>query len=364
MKQVDFNLNRKKRILLTFILSRIVYLCIIYASGSSITDIRTLWDNEHYVAIAQEGYIWEWQTAFFPVIPLLIRLIGQNGVVILNQLAVLASMFLMDEWNEKEDFFIIDFFAMLPIGFFSIMLYTEALLFFFTLLAFYLFVKRRFGYGLGIVIGIGVAIKSIGAMLFFAIFIGMCYLWYRKQISIREIMKTYIPATIISCMYPVYLQIMFGNWKLFMDCQYEYWARMKTNPLEELWIQFQVIFYNGTDMYAIYRVNEIVTLIVVAFMIYGAYCCIIACRNMTCNRVNAMVMLLYLFFSLVAINASIRIPFDSAPTTSFYRYYYSLFPVYLFTVFMKERVKDVIFIGSFCISLLSAVLFSVNYFFY
>lgn len=42
------------------------------------------------------------------------------------------------------------------------MLYTEALLFFFTLLAYYLFVKRRFGYGLGIIIGLGVATKSIG----------------------------------------------------------------------------------------------------------------------------------------------------------------------------------------------------------
>lgn len=68
-------------------------------------------------------------------------------------------------------------------------------------------------------------------------------------------------------------------------------------------------------------------------------------KRRECDRVNVMVMILYTGFSLLAINASIRIPFDSAPTTSFYRYYYSLFPVYLQTAFMKPRAKDVIYLG-------------------
>lgn len=110
--------ERRKKILLIFILSRIAYLCIIYAGGSLITDIRTIWDNEHYVTIARNGYVLEWQTAFFPVIPLLIRLIGQTGVVLLNQLILLASMFLLDELTRQDDYFIINFFALLPVGFF------------------------------------------------------------------------------------------------------------------------------------------------------------------------------------------------------------------------------------------------------
>ncbi len=355
---------RKKRILLIYILTRITFLCIIYAGGSSITDICTLWDNEHYMSIAQNGYVLEWQTAFFPVIPLLIRLIGQGGVVLLNQLLVLVSMFLLEELAGNNNRFAAEYFAFLPVSFFSFTLYTETLLFFLTLLAYYLFVKRRFGYLLGIVLGLGVATKSIGAMLFFAVFIGMCYLWYRRQLGIKDIIKTFIPATLLSCMYPVYLQLAFGNWKLFMDCQYEYWERIKTNPVEEFVIQLQLIFYGGTDLHLVYRVNEIVTLIVVGIILYEAFCCVKACLRREYNAADAMVMLGYMVFAMYAINTSIRKPFEHAPTTSFYRYYYSLFPVYLFTDFLKEREKDIIFICSFVITLLATVLYSIGYFFY
>lgn len=356
--------KRRKRIFLMYVLSRITFLCIIYVSGSSIKEICTLWDNEHYVSIAQNGYVLEWQTAFFPVIPLLIRLIGQTGVIILNQVVLLATMFLLDELSDKKNYYVTDLFIMLPVSFFSLTLYTETLLCFLTLLAYYLFVKRRFGYTLGIIIGLGVATKSIGAMLFFAVFIGMCYLWYKRQLSMSDIIKTYAPATLLSCMYPVYLQIVAGNWKLFIDCQYEYWNRIKTNPIEELMIQLRLIFYKGTDLHFVYRLNEVVTLIVVCFMLFEIYACLRTCRHGECNRVNAMVMVMYMVFSMYAINASIRIPFEHAPTTSFYRYYYSLFPMYILTTFFKEREKDIFFIGSLVITLLATVLYSIGYFFY
>lgn len=293
MNRVHVN-KRKLKIAGLFLFSRIAYWSIILASGSSIRAVCTLWDNEHYIAIAQNGYSNIFQTAFFPFIPLIIRFLGKKGLLLINQVAFLISMFILDEltYHEEKDFYVMEFFAFSPIGFFTMMLYTESLLFFFTLLAYYLFVKRKFGYGLGIIIGLGVATKSIGAMLFFAIFIGMCCLWYQEKVCFINIIKTYIPAIIISCLYPFYLQITFGNWKLFLDCQYDYWCRMKTNILEEFIIQCKVIFSNNQDILFIFRINEMISFLMVGFILYGLYRCFVLIKEKKYNRINLLVMIL------------------------------------------------------------------------
>ena len=122
--------NRKIKILGLYIVSRIVFGSIIILIGSSLTEVCKIWDNEHYIAIAQNGYTKEYQTAFFPVIPLIIHFCTEKGLWIINQIAFLASMFLLDELTKREDLYIVESFAFSPIGFFSMMLYTESLLVF------------------------------------------------------------------------------------------------------------------------------------------------------------------------------------------------------------------------------------------
>jgi hypothetical protein len=234
-----FNNNPNlKYIFLYFILSRIFFLIFATIFGGNFMNVCKLFDNNYYIEIANNGYTTELirNTAFFPIIPLIIRCFGQIGCIFINNIAFLLSAILINDLlgktnNNKKTLFI---YIMSPISFFTMMLYTEALYLLLTIFAYYLFKKRKFGIGLGIIIGLCVATRNSGSMLFFAIFIGMCYLWYKKEIKFKNIFKTYFIATIISCLYPLYLQIKFGNWKIFVDCQYSYWAKVKTNIIELL----------------------------------------------------------------------------------------------------------------------------------
>lgn len=360
-KIMQYVSGRWGKVISVFILSRIIYGIIIWFSNCSVTELCTLCDNEHYISIAQNGYTEDWQTAFFPLIPFIIRFIGTKGMLMINQIAFLLSMFLLDSLTDKKDNFVLKLFGLSVISFFSMMFYTETLLCFFTVLGYYLFTKRHFGFGMGIVIGLCVATKSIGAMLFFAIFIGMCCLWYQKQLRLMDILKTYIPATIISCLYPMYLQMTFGNWKLFVDCQYSSWRRLQTNLLQELWIQLNFICSSERR---IYKINEILTLFMTCCILYGLYYLLRTYKKKGMDMVNMLVLVLYTVFAILAINSTIRIPIDNAPTTSFYRYYYSLFTIYLLAAQLEGTKRQVVYYCSIGISFMAAVLFSKNFYFY
>lgn len=226
------------------------------------------------------------------------------------------------------------------------------------------FTKRRFGFIFGCIMGIAVTVKSIAAMLYFAVFIGMCVLWHAHKLKFLDIIRTYIPATIISCLYPFYLQVTFGSWKSFIDCQYDYWKRMKINPVQELYIQLKTIFGNIEGNCVLFRINEALSLTIVCFILYEIYCYIRSYKTRQNDLSDMLVLILYVLFSLAAINATIRIPSYNAPTTSFYRYYYSLFPIYLLAENMSQKKKNVVYACSTAISFITAIIFIKNCYFY
>lgn len=356
--------SKYAKIIIIFLCSRITYGIIIAACGSSISQLCTQWDSEHYLSIAQNGYTSVWQTAFFPLIPVLIRFIGVKGLLIVNQAAFFAVLFLLYSLTAKKESYILQLFAFGSCGFFSMIPYTEVLLLFLTLLVYYLFTKRRFGFIFGCIMGIAVTVKSIAAMLYFAVFIGMCVLWHAHKLKFLDIIRTYIPATIISCLYPFYLQVTFGSWKSFIDCQYDYWKRMKINPVQELYIQLKTIFGNMEGNCVLFRINEVLSLTIVCFILYEIYCYIRSYKTRQNDLSDMLVLILYVLFSLAAINATIRIPSYNAPTTSFYRYYYSLFPIYLLAENMSQKKKNVVYACSTAISFITAIIFIKNCYFY
>lgn len=201
-------------------------------------------------------------------------------------------------------------------------------------------------------------------MLYFAVFIGMCVLWHAHKLKFLDIIRTYIPATIISCLYPFYLQVTFGSWKSFIDCQYDYWKRMKINPVQELYIQLKTIFGNIEGNCVLFRINEVLSLTIVCFILYEIYCYIRSYKTRQNDLSDMLVLILYVLFSLAAINATIRIPSYNAPTTSFYRYYYSLFPIYLLAENMSQKKKNVVYACSTAISFITAIIFIKNCYFY
>ena len=58
----------------------------------------------------------------------------------------------------------------------------------------------------------------------------------------KNILITYIPATIISCIYPIYLYFKTGNPLYFVDVQFEYWGKIATNIFTVFFKAGKIIF--------------------------------------------------------------------------------------------------------------------------
>lgn len=374
IKEIRENKKNFYHIIKIFILSRIFVIIIAFFVQDSFESILNLFDAEHYRSIAQNGYTNEMLTAFFPVIPLIIRCIGVYGMLVVNQLAALVTMFLMnsllDKVDEKNKQLALEVFAFSPLAVFSIVPYTENLFMFLTILVFYLFVKRKWGWKFGVILGLCVATRNSGAMLFFAVFIGCCYLWYKKEISLKCILETYVPATIISCLYPIYLQIAFGNWKIFMDCQNICWGKIDSNIFILVKNQLSVIFnpnhYAESGLVQIqinfYRFNEILTLVFgVSILVLGIY---ILKSNKFSKDIDLLVAFVYILLSMFCFTLSIRNPLIDSPTTSFYRYFLGLFPIYIGIVGLPRIILKKLVWVMLILTAGIASLFYVNVFFY
>ena len=353
-------------ILLLFIASRIFFIVMMLASGRTFADILGFFDAEHYIAIAKTGYTAK-ITTFFPVIPMIIRFTTQVGLLVINNLCFLGSLYFLKKLNSNK--IILATFALSPMGFFSMLIYTESVFFFLSVLAFYMFMNNKNPLLMGIVIGLSVMTRSVGSMLFFAIFVGMCIQWLRHKIKISRIFITYIPATALALIYPVYLQLTYGNWKLFMDSQFTDWYRESSNIFKTYFISLKMLFTNSytfrPDGYVLVeRINEALSTILLTVLIVFVVRCVI--RMIKARSVNEeeLVMAIYVLLSAIAINGTIRNPNLDAPTDSFYRYYYTMFPLYLMLRRCKPVTTKVALGFTVSVSFLISFVYCINVFFY
>ena len=117
--------------------------------------------------------------------------------------------------------------------------------------------------------------RNTGSILFLSTFIGCCYLTYKKQLKLKNLIISYTIATTISCIYPIYLQIKFNNWKMFIDCQFEHWGRVKCNMIDLIKYQISILFdsdfynnYYTTNTIIFFKLNEILTIILGLSILY------------------------------------------------------------------------------------------------
>lgn len=367
-------ISKYKEVILLFLISRILWIAVMVIAPTPFTEVFGLFDTESYRYIAANGYIDE-LTVFFPVIPLLIRFISDIGVIIVNNVAFFFSLVLIrhllkDHYHMEEYNTVLGIIAVSPQSFFSTLEYTESIFFLLTVASFCLFLERKHFLLLGLILGLSVATRNSGSMLFLAIFVAMCILWAKKEIRLCNILMTYIPATVISLIYPIYLQVKFGNWKLFMDAQMEYWLRISSNIFKTVFIGFQVLFtdtykYDGFDFTILNKTNEALSL---TLFICTCILLFLEIRPMIRSRKissDSVVLVLYTVFFLITINMTIRDPHIDCPTDSFYRYYAGLFPLYLMLRRVKKKTAlQLILLCTLPVSIITSYFFSKGIFFF
>ena len=334
-----------------FLITRIVLVIFLIVSEIFLSNfdisiykhVFDLYDNEHYLNIANNGYMYMHEFAFFPLTPLLIRYLGKIGFLVLNQICVFFSGYILyllsKNIYEKEDYYWVTFlFFISPISVFTCMFYSEALFIFLTLLAFYLYKCKKKYFFLGIVVGLSVLNRSLGSMLFFTIFIFMFIDFIKKREKFRNILITYIPATIISCLYPIYLYIRTGDLLYFMTVQYEYWWRVSTNIFTILFDAFKYTF-NGPS----------VANVLDCFFVFGLIFYIFYYIFKHRKEKKYYEIYLYIIFSIIAICSTIRN--NGFAVASFYRYLFGCFPIYF--MFKKNYITySLMLLYSFFVTIL------------
>ena len=129
--------NSIKIITIIFLLSRLPLL--IYMIIKKDISIITYFDGTSYISIAKYGYIKEKLCAFFPLYPLLIRLLNTiihsyeiSGFLISNACSFM-SLIIINKIIKKDNLYNDIVFIFSPIMIFSTIVYSESLFMFLTL---------------------------------------------------------------------------------------------------------------------------------------------------------------------------------------------------------------------------------------
>lgn len=338
-------------ILINFFISRLIIYAIIYVIRNF--EFTKLFDCETYINIANNGYTQKMQYAFFPLIPLIIRYLSPIGLLIINNICSLLSTFLFYIISKKylqikNPLITSLLWIWSPITIFTMIYYTESIFVFLTIFAYFCYKEKKYLLS-GICIGLSVCSRSTGSILFFALFIGFCIQLYQHKNKISNLFKMYIPATIISCLYPIYLQIKLNNWKFFVDIQYEYWEKEKCN-LISLFFKWDYI-KNATYpfMRPIYLFDYIMSLVLIVL--------IIALIIYKIKDEKYFDIILYMGLTILMITSTCKNL--NCPTVSYYRYLFGCYAL----IFLLPQKKYIVNIFKAISIIISCVLLCNIWFF-
>lgn len=139
-------------------------------------------DGIHYLLIAHQGYS-QWEQAFFPAYPFIIRLLTfaiNNGLaagLILSNLSFLLGLFIFSQLIERKNvFWFLIFLLVFPTSFFFGAIYTEGL--FFLLFASTLYFLRDKKYLLAILLAI---LTSLTRLIGIFLIIPIVFQWLKKR---------------------------------------------------------------------------------------------------------------------------------------------------------------------------------------
>lgn len=188
-------------------------------------------DGVHYLRIARDLYEYQYTQAFFPLFPLLMKLIGGNlfisGLVIANLSFLVAVIlfykYITSEFDKRIAKRSVIFLLAVPTAFYFGALYTESLFFLFTIGFLILLKKEKFILA-GVLAALASGTRIVGIFLFFVLLIEL-FLIIRKNGWKLDFKKSWgmILGILISPLgllgYMGYLYKEFGDPLLFLTAQ-------------------------------------------------------------------------------------------------------------------------------------------------
>ncbi len=222
---------------------------------SSLAQVWNRWDTGHFTAIATDGYGEAWQTAFFPLFPMLERggafLIGgpfQAGLLIANlaDLGVLTVLhrLIWEDFSQEDADRAVLYLAVFPSAFFFVAAYSESLFLFFALLSFYS--MRRGRWWMAGLFGLFATLTRAGGILLVLPFL---YEYFRQhdfklaRIHLDLISGVLIPVGLV--IFSLYCFLRFHDFLAFSHAEKIGWNRELKVPWYGLVTASTTIIQNG-----------------------------------------------------------------------------------------------------------------------
>ena len=351
IKQNSFNF---KKILTLFLISRI--LVIIFIIIKHDYSIFEFFDSEHYLNMAEFGYVEPKLYAFFPLYPILIKLFTFiipsyqiSGFLISNIASFISILILTEMTKDKGNFWIIICFIFSPILGYTSLVYTESLFILLTLLGYYLYKKDKYILS-AIVVGLSILTRNSGIILWGAIGLDMLYRFFSKKdkpIKFKNIVVFGLIALLIGMIYPIYLYIETGEFLKFASVQTDYWYRSTGTPIHNFLSDIIVLKRGGPEL----PMNIILFLQNwISFM----FAFIIGIKIYKKDKTASI----YTIVSLIAFTITYRNVEYWRPlaSISLFRYVLGLFPVYLYlSDNKKESTTKIIYLIFMLLSIFNAI---------
>lgn len=290
------------------------------------------WDGGHYLGIAEVGYSQKIQYAFFPLYPILIRILNQAiGNYLLSAILInIASAFFgvhilykltAEYFDKKIAEKTVLAFLFFPMSFFLMAVYSEGLFFFLTIAAFF-FLKKNKLFWATILATLASATRLVGLAVVAGILIEILT---RNGLSRKNWFVLLAPVGFI--FYCIFLYRQTGDPFYFVTAE-NYWQRVIVFPVVGFWETLKAMPNGLLDL---------------AFAIFGLGFAIRSFRFLPIS---------WSIYSLI----SVGIPLFTPTLSSIPRFLLPIFPIFILMALIKKQYIS-LFLQSISIMLLA--LFSV-----
>lgn len=350
-----------KKIVKLFLLSRILLIVFLLIKGD--LSILELYDSEHYLTLSKSGYTSEILYAFFPLYPLVIRLISMFiptrqivGMIVSNLCSFLSIIVLHELTKDKKNYGNLVCLVFSPILAYMSMVYTESMFMLLTLLGYYLYKKDKYLLS-GLIVGLAILTRNSGIVLWGSIGLEMLIRFFiekDKTIKFNNILLFGFVGLGIGMIYPIYLYFETGNFLKFITIQSEMWGRVSGMPWNNFISDIKVISRSGNGMFGnilIFLENWISFVLVL----------IMAIKIFKKDKAASI----YMIVSLIAFTITYRDInyWSTLASISLFRYILNLFPIYLYLVDNKSEIsRKLICFGFIGLALYNAVLIYSGFF--
>jgi hypothetical protein len=311
-------------------------------------------DGEHYLRIAQFGYTTisgQSQYAFFPLFPLLIKIIGtvtSNYYLAAHTvvaLSLLGFVYYLKKWLDQLSYPalpVLGHALVFPGSIFLLSIYTEPLFLFLTVLSFWLVEQKSYGRA-AVVTALATATRVNG--IFLALYLLASMLTSSVKLSLKNIVVNVLTSLLGLFGYMTFLYFQTGNPLAFFTAQAGWGKSTLTMPWDTLNRYFTALTFEWqTDL------THLVVLVEVAVTIYLLTLLFIGIRR----RILSWPYLIYCLGNLA-------MPLATGSLGSMPRFGLILFPLFIITTTFSKPTRVILYTVLTITAAIGVVLFTRGY---